>query len=70
MSKDYGSRERETGSQAVFITSAQAAIVNGGGFPNSASILDEVTQVLQLDGEVHIVHHDLFGHLQDDGREI
>src|SRR5205823_11659460 len=30
----------------------------------------EVTEVLQVDGEVDVVHHDLFGHLQDNRREI
>jgi len=30
-------------------------------------LLDEVTEVLQLDGEVHVVHHHFFRHMQHDG---
>ena len=33
-------------------------------------ILNEVTEILQLDGQVHVVDHDFFGHLQDERREM
>jgi len=34
------------------------------------SVLDEVTKILQLDGEIHVVHHHLFGNMQNDGSEV
>src|SRR5262245_55209257 len=37
---------------------------------SSKLVLDEVTQVLQFDGEVHVVDHHFLRHLQNDRREI
>src|SRR5678815_4985609 len=41
-----------------------------GRAPPDRLVLNEVAQVLQLDGEVDVVDRDLFRDLQDDGREI
>src|SRR6266700_6370239 len=35
-----------------------------------SSVLDEVAEVLQFDGEVDVIDHDLLGHLQNDRREV
>ncbi len=35
-----------------------------------ASVLNEVAQILQLDGEIHVVDDDIFGHMQDDRCEV
>src|SRR6266498_4965966 len=50
------------------IRNPQSAIRN----PQSAieSHLDKIAQILQFNGEVDVVDHDLLGHLQHDGREV
>ena len=37
---------------------------------NAPSLPDEVTQILQLNGEVHAVDHHVFRHIEHDGREV
>ena len=32
--------------------------------------LDEITEIFQLDGQVHIVDHHLFGNVENEWREI
>src|SRR6266481_2924396 len=34
------------------------------------SLVDKIAQILEFNGQVHVIDHDLLRHVQDDGREV